>query len=253
MDSLKGDPRPFYLGYDKESNSYFVYAMKDGTPRFLKYISYWHWAKSPDSILVLSPIPEEIESELVAFLSGKIHYEFFSKRKNSREQSVRKTYRTFDCDGLEPGNESVISSGPNENPPPLQGKPGVPAADGDRRHPRRNSRRSSNGDASVKTNDVISTPSDRGTESRQHGRSKSSESVRSGTSVTPDNTTSDKQNLVHVKIRTKSVEPAFKRSRGRSASVLENQTEAPSSGSGSLRDLHEDVPKPRRGRIPKSK
>lgn len=87
------DCRPIYLGYDEHESSYWFYALKEGTARFLKYVNYFHWDRGPQGILKLVPLPEEIEEELRQYLEGRVEYEFVKKRKNSKSTSVRKSYR----------------------------------------------------------------------------------------------------------------------------------------------------------------
>lgn len=87
------DCSPIYLGKNKAEGSYWFYALKAGTARFLKYINYFHWDRGPQAILEMSPIPTEIEQELLHFLQGQVEYEFAKKRVNSREFSIQKHYR----------------------------------------------------------------------------------------------------------------------------------------------------------------
>ena len=86
---------PLYLGFCKEENAYYFYGQKEGVGRFLKYSAYFYWASNPPAILnTKKEIPEEVNKELVEFLTGKIGYEFIKQRKNSRNQTVRKYFRT---------------------------------------------------------------------------------------------------------------------------------------------------------------
>ncbi len=105
------DCSPIYLGKDKTGDSYWFYALKAGTARFLKYVNYFHWDKGPQAILEMVPLPAEIEQELTLFLQGQVEYEFAKKRSNSREFSIRKHYRIpaelSDTDGDESPSTDV--------------------------------------------------------------------------------------------------------------------------------------------------
>lgn len=87
------DILPIYLGTDLSKNKYCFYAIKEGHPRFLSYINYFYWDKGPEGVLAFTPIPPEVEQELFEFLEGKIDYEQYRKRRNSKDLSVRKVYR----------------------------------------------------------------------------------------------------------------------------------------------------------------
>lgn len=104
------DCRPIYLGKDKSESSFWFYALKGNTARFLKYVNYFHWDRGPQAVLELEPIPKEVEEELEQFLDGHVIYEFVKKRKNSKELSVRKSYR-YPCElsGHEPPTRSDTS------------------------------------------------------------------------------------------------------------------------------------------------
>ena len=95
IDAFQGnlDCRPIYLGYCKKESSYWFYTLKDKIPRFLKYISYFHWDRGPQEVLEMKPLPEEVESELQQFLEGKFGYEFRKRRKNSKEISAFKIFQ----------------------------------------------------------------------------------------------------------------------------------------------------------------
>lgn len=85
--------KPIYLGYCKKEKSFWFYALKEKVPRFLKYISYFHWDRGPQEVLEMKPLPEEVELELKLFLEGKLGYEFRKKRKNSKEAIAFKVYQ----------------------------------------------------------------------------------------------------------------------------------------------------------------
>lgn len=122
MDKQLFNSEPIYLGYEKSKNRYYFYAIKDGAPRFLSFVSYFFWDKGPESALILKPVPEEIETELRYFLQDRIEYEFFKQRKNSREKSVKKAYKTAEpATGKLPDiPEPDASSSPN---PDSDGRP----------------------------------------------------------------------------------------------------------------------------------
>ena len=94
--------KPIYLGYCKKDNSYWFYALKDNTPRFLRYVTYFHWDRGPQDVLEMKPLTEEVELELKLFLEGKLGYEFKKLRKNSREAIAFKVYRLPGEVGTEP-------------------------------------------------------------------------------------------------------------------------------------------------------
>jgi hypothetical protein len=95
--------------YGNEHTSDFVFfrgriGLKGNTARFLKYVNYFHWDRGPQVVLELDPIPKEVEEELKQFLEGQVKYDFIKKRKNSKELSVRKSYR---CPGELSGSEEL--------------------------------------------------------------------------------------------------------------------------------------------------
>lgn len=85
--------KPIYLGYQTDLKKYCFYAIKQGVPRFLSYISYFFWDRGPQTALVLKEILPEIEQELIRFLEGAVSYEFYKQRKNSKESKVRKIFQ----------------------------------------------------------------------------------------------------------------------------------------------------------------
>lgn len=86
---------PIYLGYCKKENAYYFYGNKEGVGRFLKYSAYFYWVITPAAVLDLKrEIPDEINLELNEFLTGRVHYEFVKKRRNSATTDVKKYYRT---------------------------------------------------------------------------------------------------------------------------------------------------------------
>lgn len=86
---------PLYLGYNKEERSFYFYGVKDKLGRFLKYGSYFYWAKECPAVLDPSvKVPEDINLELNKFLQGKVGYEFVKSRRNSKTSNVVKTYFT---------------------------------------------------------------------------------------------------------------------------------------------------------------
>ena len=91
---LTEEIKPIYLGYEESTKTYYFYFIKNGAPRFLVFVAYFFWGKGPQTALSLSPLPEGVEEELSQFLSGNLDYEFVKKRKNSKELSARKIYRT---------------------------------------------------------------------------------------------------------------------------------------------------------------
>jgi hypothetical protein len=84
---------PIYLGYEASTKTYFFYFIKDKTPRFLVYVSYFYWGKGPQTALSLIEIPEGIEQELREFLTGNLSYEFAKQRRNSRTTRAVKVYK----------------------------------------------------------------------------------------------------------------------------------------------------------------
>jgi hypothetical protein len=123
------DSKPIYLGYQRDQNKYCFYAIKQGVPRFLSYIKYFFWDKGPQTALELKAINLELEQELIKFLEGRIGYEFFKQRKNSKESTVRKVYNLpeqYSTDGLiELPRESVPRS-PVRRPKPVINSVGNP-------------------------------------------------------------------------------------------------------------------------------
>ncbi len=106
------DCSPIYLGKDKTEGSFWFYALKAGTARFLKYVNYFHWDRGPQAILTMIPLPAEIEQELTLFLEGQVEYEFAKKRSNSREFSIRKHYRIPAQLGIPDGGQSPTTDVP---------------------------------------------------------------------------------------------------------------------------------------------
>jgi len=88
------DCKPIYLGFCGKESSYWFYALKQGVPRFLKYVSYFHWDRGPQEVLSMKPLPLEVESELKQFLEGVLGYEFKKRRKNSRDSEAFRVFRS---------------------------------------------------------------------------------------------------------------------------------------------------------------
>ena len=105
------DIRPIYLGYDPKKEKWYFYIIKDSVPRFLSYTTYFLFDKGPENVLELKEIPQELETELVEFLSEKFHYEFKKPRKNSRNATSYKCYTS-----PSPVKSSSVSSPILENP-----------------------------------------------------------------------------------------------------------------------------------------
>jgi hypothetical protein len=90
---LTDDIKPIYLGFEKEHKKYYFYFIKEGIPRFLAYATYFYWDRGPQAVLSLVPVPDEVEIELEAFITGNLKYDFVKTRKNSKMASVIKLYR----------------------------------------------------------------------------------------------------------------------------------------------------------------
>lgn len=112
--------KPIYLGFCKSDGSYWFYALKDNVPRFLRYVTYFHWDRGPQEILEMKPLPSEVESELKDYLEGKLGYEFRKLRKNSKAAAAFKVYRLpeavgGECEVPRGTNRSSRSGGGDES------------------------------------------------------------------------------------------------------------------------------------------
>lgn len=87
---------PTYLGFDPVHKKFHFFINVGGNHgRVLTYATYFFldsWTHLPGTLDTTKPVPEEIINELEEYLSGKLHYEFAKRRKNSRTAEVRKIY-----------------------------------------------------------------------------------------------------------------------------------------------------------------
>ena len=86
------DIKPIYLGYESGKDKYYFYIVKDQSPRFLVYSSYFFLGTCPQGVLSLKQIPSEVEEELLEYLQGKFEYRFKKLRKNSKDATAIKHY-----------------------------------------------------------------------------------------------------------------------------------------------------------------
>lgn len=95
MKQQKENDLPYYLGFDSLKGTYhFFLNLPNGIGRVLSYASYFYLDKGVEGVLSTSTeVPEEIETELKEYLTGKITYVFKKRRKNSKCESVFKVPR----------------------------------------------------------------------------------------------------------------------------------------------------------------